>query len=261
MHAARVDAHAIFLPEQELLKHPRSYYDPRKVPRVTTSTESIQALIKQYKGSFSSELGIDLTTGRSREIFKWFLASVLFGARISETIVKKTFREFAFRDIVSPKAILDTGWDGLVALLDQGGYVRYDFKTATKLLDMCKTLTESYQTELANLDSAAANPRDLEQRLKSLARGIGDVTVNIFLREMRGIWKKAEPVPSYLVVMAAKDRGIIPKNVKDRTRILELLQAAWKKAGMRIKDFSDFEAALVRAGIELRRKKHTVIRK
>jgi len=220
-----------------------------------TAAESIQALIKQHQGRFSVELGINLSSGRSREIFKWFLASILFGARISESIVKKTFREFASRDVVSPKAILDTGWDGLVAILDQGGYVRYDFKTATKLLDMCKALTENYQMDLSNLHSAAADPRDLEQRLKSLARGIGDVTVNIFLREMRGIWEKADPLPSDLVVMAAKDRGIVPELMKDRRKILDLLRKSWKKAGIRIKSFSDFEAALVRAAIEARRKK------
>ncbi len=223
-----------------------------------TSTESIQALIEQHKGRFSAELGIDLYSGSSGEIFKWFLASVLFGARISETIVKKTFREFSVRHVVSPKDILDTGWDGLVAILDEGGYVRYDFKTATKLLDMCKTLTESYQAKLPNLHGSAADPRDLEQRLKSLARGIGDVTVNIFLREMRGIWIKADPLPSDLVILAAKERGIIPKTVKDRRRILELLREGWEKAGKRLKVFSDFEAALVRAGIETRRKKHRI---
>jgi hypothetical protein len=230
------------------------------VLHATTSKKIIGMLINQYPGRFSIELGIDLATGQAREIFKWFLASVLFGARISETIVDKTYRSFAARDVVSPKAILDTGWDGLVAILDEGGYVRYDFKTATKLLDMCKTLTEKYQADLTNLESAAADPRDLEKRLKSLAKGIGDVTVNIFLREMRGIWKKADPPPSDLVVIAAKDRGIIPATAKDSGKVLELLLEAWKKTGKRTKDFPDFEAALVRAGIELRRRKRSVPR-
>jgi hypothetical protein len=222
------------------------------------STKAIRTLVNRHPGRFSVELVIDLSTGRPGEIFKWFLASVLFGARISETIVKKTFREFVSQDAVSPKAILGAGWDRLVEILDRGGYVRYDFKTATKLLDMCKALTEYYGADLTNIESAAANPRDLEQRLKSLAKGIGDVTVNIFLREMRGIWKKADPLPSELVVMAAKDRGIVPAAVKDRGKVLELLREAWKKTGKRAKDFPDFEAALVRVGIELRRRKQRV---
>ena len=218
-------------------------------------TTAIHALVERYPGRFSAELGIDLSSGRSREMFKWFLASALFGARISETIVEKTFREFVSRAVISPKAILGTGWDGLVEILDQGGYVRYDFKTATKLLDLCRTLTEKYHADLANLHAAATDPEDLEQKLKSLAKGIGDVTVNIFLREMRGIWQKADPLPSDLVVMAAKDKGIIPRTVHDRRKIRELLDEAWKAAGMRKRDFPDFEAMLVRAGMELRREK------
>ena len=225
------------------------------VLRVRTPKEAIKSLVKEYPCRFSTELGIDLSSGRSPEIFKWFLASVLFGARISESIVKKTFREFDTRAIVSPETILHTGWDGLVAVLDAGGYVRYDFKTATKLLDLCRSLIENYHAELMNLHTAAIDPKDLEQRLIFLAKGIGEVTVNIFLREMRGIWKKANPLPSDLVVMAAKERSIIPKTVKDRAQVLQLLMDAWKETGMKKKDFPDFEAALVRAGIELRRKK------
>jgi len=221
----------------------------------TSNRQAVHALIKQHGGRFSVELGIDLSSGLSREIFRWFFASVLFGARISESIVNKTFREFDTRDIVSPKTVLDTGWDGLVEVLDRGGYVRYDFKTATKLLDLCRTLTENYGADLATLHAAATDPKDLEQRLKALAKGIGEVTVNIFLREMRGIWERANPLPSDLVVMAAKDRGIVPKAVKDRSQVLTLLMEAWKESGMKKKDFPDFEATLVRAGIELRRRK------
>jgi hypothetical protein len=216
----------------------------------------IQALMIQQQGRFSVELGIDLSSGRSRDIFRWFLASVLFGARISAGIVKKTFREFEAGGIISPKTIIDTGWDGLVEILDRGGYVRYDFKTATKLLDLCGSLKENYHGDLANLHAAAIDLRDLEERLKALAKGIGEVTVNIFLREMRGIWEKADPLPSDLVVMAAKNRRIVPKNVKDRTKILGLLMEVWKASGRAKKDFPDFEAALVRAGIEMRRRKH-----
>lgn len=211
--------------------------------------------MNQQQGRFSVELGIDLSSGHSRDIFRWFLASVLFGARITAGIVKKTFREFESRRIVSLKAILDTGWDGLVEILDRGGYVRYDFKTATKLLDLSRSLAENYHGDLGHLHAAATDLKDLEERLKALAKGIGEVTVNIFLREMRGIWKKADPLPSDLVVMAAKNRRIVPQNVKDRTKILRLLIEAWKASGRKQKDFPDFEAALVREGIEIRRRR------
>ncbi len=217
--------------------------------------QTIESLMTESRGRFSVELGIDLSSGRGREIFRWLLASVLFGTRISGGIVMKTFREFDARGIAAPKTILDTGWDGLVEILDRGGYVRYDFKTATKLLDLCRALTEDYRADLENVHAAASGPRDLERRLMDLAKGIGSVTVNIFLREMRGVWAKADPLPSDLVVLSAKKSGIVPKTTNDRAKVLQLLQEAWKKAGGRRKDFPDFEAALVRAGMEMRRQK------
>jgi hypothetical protein len=120
---------------------------------------------------------------------------------------------------------------------------------------------ENYPAGLASLHADAADPRDLEQKLKSLAKGIGDVTVSIFLREMRGIWEKADPLPSDLAVLAAKEWGIIPSAVRNRKDILGLLRQAWKEAGMKKKEFPDFEAALVRAGIEARRRKHRAAEK
>ncbi len=221
-----------------------------------TKKETIKALLDKYKGRYSAELGIDLHSRKPEEIFKWFLASALFGARISETIAIRTYKEFEKQGLLSPKALLDAGWDGLVAVLDRGGYARYDFKTATKLLDMSKALQDQHQGDLNILHAAASGPEDLELRLKSLAKGIGDLTVNIFLREMRSIWKKAGSLPVEVVAMGAKSLGIVPKDVADRRKIFALLMNAWRDAGRRSGNFPDFEAALVRYGKEQRRKKN-----
>ncbi len=226
-----------------------------------TKKETIKELMEKYKGRFSVELGIDLHSHKPREIFKWFLASALFGARISEAIAIKTYKEFERQGLLSPKALLDAGWDGLVAVLDHGGYVRYDFKTATKLLDMSRALQDHYQGDLNILHASASGPEDLELRLKSLAKGIGELTVNIFLREMRSIWEKAGSLPVEVVVMAAKSLGIVPRNVADARKILALLMNAWRDAGMKLVDFPDLEAALVRLGKEQRKKKNTKNRK
>lgn len=214
----------------------------------------LKTLIESVGGRFSAALNIDLSSPDREEIFKWFLASVLFGARISETIVIKTYKEFGKKGILSPVRILNTGWDGLVEILDAGGYVRYDFKTATKLLDMSTALMDKYGGDLNVLHSTASGSRDLEGRLKALAKGIGDVTVNIFLREMHWIWEKAEPLPSDLVVMAAKHMRIIPARSKDREKILAFLKKKWVDEGMEMKDFRDFETALLRLGKDYCRK-------
>lgn len=54
----------------------------------------LKKLIENIGGRFSVTLGIDLSSQDPEEIFKWFLASVLFGTRISERIVTKTYKEF-----------------------------------------------------------------------------------------------------------------------------------------------------------------------
>ncbi|HET6514705.1 MAG TPA: hypothetical protein VFG09_06045 [Thermodesulfovibrionales bacterium] len=132
--------------------------------------------------------------------------------------------------------------------------MRYDFKTATKFLDLSAALLDDYDGDLNVVHSAASDSRDLEERLKALAKGIGDVTVNIFLREMRSIWEKAEPFPSELVVTAARCMGILASHGKDRGKILTSLKKAWTDEGRTIKVFPDFEAALVRLGKDYCRK-------
>jgi len=142
---------------------------------------------------YSEELGIDLKTGKEREIFKWFLASILFGKPIQENVAIKTYKEFERRNVLSQEAILKVGWNGLVEILDAGGYVRYDFSTATKLLEIMKALKEKYGT-LNELHKQAEDSKDLEAKLQEF-KGIGVVTTNIFLRELRPFWKKANPEP------------------------------------------------------------------
>jgi len=55
-------------------------------------TISLQQLKKSRL--YSEELGINLADNTDKELFKWFLASILFGARISETIAKHTYLTF-----------------------------------------------------------------------------------------------------------------------------------------------------------------------
>ena len=217
--------------------------------------EVIQDLLQRVGGSYARNLGIDLKSRRPREVFRWLFASILFGAPISEKIATQTFRAFSREGVASPKTILDRGWDSLVQILDAGGYARYDFKTATKLLDVVQRLQMQYGGDLNRLHEMAEDNADLETRLQSLAKGIGRVTVNIFLREMRGIWEKADPLPGDLAVKAARRLALIPGHLGSRKKILAALKDLWETCALPGMDFTDFEAALVRHGIEDRRKK------
>jgi len=207
----------------------------------------IDRLTEKLGGKFSSSLGIDLTSRKSSEIFKWFLASLLFGARISETIAVNTYREFEKQGVISPSKILETGWDGLVRILDRGGYVRYDFKTATKLLEIMKNLETNYKGDLNLLHQLSSDPRDLENGIQNLGKGIGKVTTGIFLRELRGVWEKADPPLTSLVDASASNLGLIKREMGKEETLGEL-KSLWKQAKIKEKDFVNFEAALLRVG-------------
>ena len=203
-------------------------------------------LIDKLGGGCSSALGIKLASMESEEVFKWFLASVLFGARIGEGIAMKTYREFEKAGVFSPRSILETDWQGLVDILDRGGYVRYDFKTATKLLEIMRTLTDRYQGDLNRLHFFARDQRDLEEKLRNLGKGIGPVTVNIFLRELRDIWEKAEPPLSEPALLAARNLGLV--QATDVAAALEELRTMREANYQDELSFSNLETVLVILG-------------
>ncbi|MEM2849241.1 MAG: hypothetical protein QXI36_03085, partial [Candidatus Bathyarchaeia archaeon] len=77
----------------------------------------------------------------------------------------------------------------------------------------------------------ASGPEDLERMLQTF-KGVGPVAVNIFLRELRGIWDKAKPKPSKMAVETAQRIGL--ENVEP------------------------YESALVRLNLEFCKKKRCV---
>ena len=175
--------------------------------------------------SYSDELGLNLRKPSDR--FKWFVASFLFAKRISSETAKRTFRRFVEEGLVTPRAICNAGWDRLVHVLDSGGYVRYDFSTATNLLATCQLLLDKYGT-LEQLHDGARSPRELENLLMEF-KGVGPMAVNIFLRELRGIWDKARPKPSRVAIDVGRRLGV--------------------------KRTEEFESQLVRIGLEFCKKR------
>ncbi len=214
--------------------------------------ELISRVLTRLPGRFATELGLDVQAGpEARQ--KWFLAAILYGARISGKLAARTYQVFASRGIYSPAAILEQGWDNLVALLDAGGYARYDFKTATKLLKIMASLQEHYQGSLEQLHAAATDGPDLEARLMALAPGIGPATANIFLRELRGVWAKATPGLSPLAQLAGEHLRLLPPGLSPE-EALATLAAKWRQEPAPPRDFADLEAAMVRLGRDYCRK-------
>ena len=149
------------------------------------STRHPKAPMEQKK-IYAQELGIDLSSKQETEYFKWFLACLLFGKPIQQEVAKRAYFELVKEGLIGPDAIIEAGWDKLVEVLDRGHYVRYDFSTATKLLDAAKTLKEKYGT-LTDLLKQSKTMDELCSRLQEF-KGVGPKTTEIFLRDITPIF-------------------------------------------------------------------------
>ena len=215
--------------------------------------KKLEIFVESLGKKYSEMLGIDLSKGNDAEVFKWFLAAMFFGAPITENSAIKTFECFQKHDVLTPKRILETGWNGLVKILDEGSYTRYDFKTADKFLEVMQNFVEEYDGRLTIIHNKASDSHDLEKRLKNLGKGIGDVTVSIFLRELRDVWEKADPNPTSLVVLAAENLGIVRKGATAKD-VIKQLKTFWRQNKIVGKSFINFETALLRLGKDYCRK-------
>jgi endonuclease III len=154
--------------------------------------------------TYSEELNLDLQDPADR--FRWLLASVLFAKPISAAVAEETFRLLRKARLDTPERLRKARWGRIVRILDEGGYARYDYSTATNLQILAGQIIEEYG-DLESLHGQATDPRDLERRLDDL-RGVGPTAINILLRELRGVWPKANPEPSKIARSVASELGI-----------------------------------------------------
>ncbi len=133
-------------------------------------------------------LGIDLGSGDERELFRWFLASFLFGKRIQQDIAVDTYRvivEKYERD--TPRKLGNCSRRELVSMLGEGRYVRYDESTAERLLGLSAKIQAEYGGKIGNIQAASKDREDFEKRLQEF-KGVGPKTVEIFMREAATVW-------------------------------------------------------------------------
>ena len=133
----------------------------------------------------AEDLGLTIEK-KERVLFKWFLASYLFGKRIQQDIARQTWEVFMKHGIDSPKKIANHSWQQLVDLLGEGHYRRYDESMARSLLDMSRQLVRDYHGNLLNMFNECGDSKEFSQRLQKL-KGVGPKTAEIFLREAQPV--------------------------------------------------------------------------
>lgn len=131
----------------------------------------------------ASDLGFRVRADDEESLFKWLLASFLFGKRIGHQVAAATWRILVqVHGLDAPHKLRRCTHAQLVGMLRQGGYARYDQSTAQRLRWLCDMLLEQYHGRVLGIFEAAESRGDFERRLLQF-KGIGPVTVEIFMRE------------------------------------------------------------------------------
>lgn len=203
----------------------------------------LAALVQRLGGRYSTELGLDLH--RARDVERWFLAATLFGTRIATEVAIRTWRTLGAAGVHTIGDTATRSWDELVALLDAGGYTRYDFRTATRLQTLAGVVEKRFGGRVAGLGLRIVDPVELERTLDALP-GWGPVTVRVFLRELRGIWPGARPPLDPRAAWAARHLGLTRAARWGPADLDRLAHGA----GV---DPRDAEASLIRAALAHRR--------
>jgi hypothetical protein len=222
----------------------------------TADVAEVRCLVELLGGRFSCELGIDVDAGPG-EIERWFLAATLFGTRIPVGVAMRSYRVLEGSGIRTIGDVAGVTWERLVELLDAGGYVRYDFRTASRLQKLEQAVRERHDGRISTLGAALGDPATLEAALDALP-GWGPVTVRLFLRELRGTWPGARPAVDAATGWAAVHLGLLGVERgggEAGEGALAGVALAWLESTARQADLDvrDLEAALVRLALVHRR--------
>lgn len=191
------------------------------------------ALLERHGRTFADEVGIDVRKETPTELFRLLCASALMSARISAAIATDAARNLARRGWRSPKKLAQSTWEQRVAALNDAGYTRYQERTATMLGDMTEHLLERWGGDLRKLRQEAERDPKRERKLLKEFKGMGDVGVDIFFREVQVAWDELFPFA---------DRRAL--NAAERLNLGKDPKALVKLAGEQ--RFAELVAALVR---------------
>ena len=172
---------------------PRSKWRPRGCPfsRVRSwldgrSVRRGPRMKKKHLGP--ADIGLDLGRATDSPAFRWLIACNLFGARISQDIAARAYRELDDLGVLTADRLAEADWQTLVDALGRGGYRRYAESTARELIDVGRRVRDDYGGRLGRLRRQVQSRKDLAERVQEF-KGIGPTAADIFVREIAPLWE------------------------------------------------------------------------
>lgn len=199
----------------------------------------VAALGRTAPKSFAEEIGLEPPFGPAA-LFRLLVMSLLMGARIRASVALKADLELNRHGWTTPRKMADAAWEERTLVLNRAGYARYDESTSRRLGQAAEVVLERYGGDLRRLRDRAERRPEEERRLLKEFSGIGEVSADIFCREVQGDWQELYPFADRKALEAAHELGLAG-SAEELARLTSGPQ-----------EFARLVSGLVRIGLEKR---------
>ncbi|GLV73382.1 endonuclease [Streptomyces hygroscopicus] len=174
----------------------------------------VRELLDQQGTTFATEAGIKLRNTPG-PLYQLLVLAHLLSARIRSDIAVAAARALFDAGMRDPRRMAEATWQQRVDALGEGGYRRYDERTATQLGEAAELLNREYRGDLRRMREAG-DPRKLLREIN----GIGPAGVDIFLREVQGVWPEFAPYFDRKALEGAERVGL-PRSARSLGRLAD----------------------------------------
>ncbi|GGZ08559.1 endonuclease [Streptomyces nitrosporeus] len=168
---------------------------------------TLDALLERHGTTYAEEAGIRLRD-TPQPLYRLLVLSHLLSARIRAPVAVASARALSAHGMRSPRRMADATWQQRVDALGEGGYRRYDERTATQLGDGASLLLDAYGGDLRRLRRDADGDTDALRAALRRFPGMGPAGADIFLREVQSVWTEAAPYLDAKALQGAERLGL-----------------------------------------------------
>jgi endonuclease III len=165
-------------------------------------------LLDRHGRTYAEELRINLNRETPSALFKLLVAAILFSARIGAKQGTKAAAALFDQGWTTARKLAESTWEERVRVLNRSGYARYDERTATMLGQTSELLLERYGGDLRKLREEAGRDPSRERALLRQLKGLGNVGIDIFFREVQVVWDELYPFADERALAEARRLGL-----------------------------------------------------
>ncbi|MFB7914747.1 endonuclease [Streptomyces sp. NPDC056061] len=172
-----------------------------------TARDTVATLLDRHGTTYADEAGIRLRN-TPQPLYQLLVLSDLLSARIRASVAVAAARALFAHGLRSPDRMLAASWQERVDALGEGGYRRYDERTASQLGDGARLLLDDYGGDLRRLREEADGDLDVLRAGLRRTPGIGPAGADIFLREVQDVWPETAPFVDDKALQGAERLGL-----------------------------------------------------